>query len=59
MVLSFPCAFAFAIGPRIRPRNMRRGRLSPSAHSMAAAQCATACAGLILPNAVRCPAAAA
>ncbi len=43
-------ALDFTIGPRIRPRSIRGGRLSPGASSKPAVQCAIACAGFILPH---------
>src|SRR6516164_7904877 len=40
----------FANRPSSRPINIRRGNFSPTAISIAAEQCASACAGFILPH---------
>src|SRR4051812_15758426 len=43
-------ALDFTNPPIRRPTNIRGGQISPTAHSIAWAQCATACAGFILPH---------
>jgi hypothetical protein len=43
-------AIGFTIRPMIRPINIRGGHISPIAISIAAEQCASACAGFILPH---------
>ena len=45
---SFPSTIGFTIRPMIHPSHIRGGILSPTAHSNARAQCASACAGLDL-----------
>ena len=48
--LSFPNTARFIAGPTIRPINALGGRICPIAISTPAEQCASICAGLILPQ---------
>lgn len=47
---SFPSVIGFTIRPMILPKNIRGGILSPTAHSIAREQCASACGAVIVPH---------